>query len=56
MKYTNDGSGIYCEKVDGLFLCVPFSVFKSEGFIKENAVTMKEIQSDSNSEEKPYTL
>ncbi len=56
MRYTNDGSGIYCERVDGKFLCVPFSVMKAEGFIAENACTLEEIQSSSNrDEETPET-
>ncbi len=37
MKYTDDGSGLYCEKVNGKFLCVPFSAMKKDGFVKERA-------------------
>ncbi len=42
MKYTDDGSGLYCEKVNGKFLCVPFSAMKKDGFVKERACPLDE--------------
>ena len=41
MRYIDDGSGLYCERVDGEFLCVPFSAMKKEGFVKEKACPLE---------------
>lgn len=41
MKYTDDGSGLYCEKVNGEFLCVPFSAMRRDGFVVEKACPLE---------------
>ena len=48
MKYIDDKSGIYCERVNGKFLCVPFSAMKKDGFVEEKACPIEKCRQNAD--------